>query len=243
MSEEMAKSRKDILRNTLDAVAHEIRNPLLAIGGFAKRLAMEAKEEDRGGQYAKIIAEQSTRLEHVLKEMMEYSRSYEPVCSEVELIGVIERVLNGFGDLFRAKKIGVFRDFPKDPIRVSGDRDGIATVFGHLLRNAICMIDSNHGKVNISVRRMPESKEIYIGISDTGQPMPDDIRDAFIDSNLSAKTFGAGLGLPMARKIIEAHDGRIELEDRGGRGNALSIYLPSATGCSQVPHPPIDAIL
>ena len=57
-----------------------------------------------------------------------------------------------------------------------------------------------------------------------------DIRDALMDSNLSAKTFGGGLGLPMARKIIEAHNGRIELEDRGAGGNALSVYLPSARG-------------
>ena len=103
-------------------------------------------------------------------------------------------------------------------IRVPGDTEGISSVIEQLLRNAICMIGSSNGKVNISVRPMPQTKEIYITISDTGRPIPDDIRDALMDSNLSAKTFGGGLGLPMARKIIEAHNGRIELEDRGDGG-------------------------
>lgn len=111
---------------------------------------------------------------------------------------------------------------------MSGDTEGITSVFEQLLKNAIRMIGFNHGKVNMSVRPMPQTKEIYITISDTGKPMPDDIRDALMDSNLSAKTFGGGLGLPMARKIIEAHNGRIELEERGEGGNALSVYLPLA---------------
>ena len=229
MSEEMTKGRKDILQNTLDAVAHEIRNPLLAIGGFARRLAMQAREEDRGGQYAKIIAEESTRLERVLKEMVEYAKGYEPVFSEIELVGVIERVLKEFDDLFREKRIGVFRDFPEEPIRVSGDTEGIASVIAQLLRNAIRMIGSNHGEVNMSVRPVPRTGEICVTISDTGKPLPDDIRNALMDSNLSAKTFDGGLGLPMARKIIEAHNGRIELKDRGGGGNALRVCLPSSS--------------
>ena len=66
--------------------------------------------------------------------------------------------------------------------------------------------------------------------------MPDDVRDAFIDSNLSTKTFGRGLGLPMARKIIEAHNGRIELNDRGGGGNTVNVYLPeNMMGDQRVP--------
>jgi HD-like signal output (HDOD) protein/signal transduction histidine kinase len=228
LSEEMARGRKDILQNTLDAVAHEIRNPLLAIGGFARRLATQASAEDRGRQYAKIIAEESGRLERVLKEMLEYSQGYEPVFSEMELTGVLERVLKEFDDLFRRKRIGVFRDFPDEPVRVSGDVEGIANVIAKLLRNAIHMIGSDHGEVNMSVRSNRRTGEIFVTITDTGKPWPKEIRDALMDSNLSAKTFGSGLGLPMARRIIEAHNGRIELKDTGGGGNALSICLPTS---------------
>jgi signal transduction histidine kinase len=160
--------------------------------------------------------------------MVEYTRSYDPVFSEIELKGVLEQVVNEFGDLFREKRIGVFLDFPEEPVRVSGDTDGIATVFTQLLKSAIRMIGSKQGKVNMSVTPMPQTQEIYIGISDDGQSMPEDVRDALMDSNFSAKTFGAGLGLPLARKIIEAHNGRIELENREEGGNALSIYLPLA---------------
>ncbi|MBW1739107.1 MAG: HDOD domain-containing protein, partial [Deltaproteobacteria bacterium] len=128
ITKEMAKDRKDILQNTLDAVAHEIRNPLLAIGGFAGRLARQAEEEDRGRQYAKIIAEESTRLERILKEIMDYSQAYEPEFSEKDLVSIMNKVLNEFEDLFREKNIHVVRDFPQEPVRAPVDVDGIARV-------------------------------------------------------------------------------------------------------------------
>ena len=226
MSEDMARDRKDILQNTLDAVAHEIRNPLLAIGGFARRLAGQATEEDRGRQYARIIAQESARLESVLKEMMEYSRAYEPTLTEKDLLLIIDELLNGLDGLFREKAIDVVRDFPQGPVLLPLEMDGITRVFDQVFNNAISMIGPNGGTMTVSVQPMDQTREILVSISDNGRHIPDDIRDALLDSNPSAKTFGGGLGMPMARKIIEAHNGRIEIEERAGRGNTVNIYLP-----------------
>jgi signal transduction histidine kinase len=229
MSEDMARDRKDILQNTLDAVAHEIRNPLLAIGGFARRLAGQATEEDRGRQYARIIAQESARLESVLKEMMEYSRAYEPTLTEKDLLLIIDELLNGLDDFFREKDIDVVRDFPQGPVLLPLEMEGITRIFDQVFNNAISMIGPNGGTVTVSVQPMDQTGEILVSISDNGRHIPDDIRDALLDSNPSAtKTFGGRLGMPMARKIIEAHNGRIEIEERAGRGNAVNIYLPSS---------------
>lgn len=231
ISEQMARGRSEVLQNTLDAVAHEIRNPLLAIGGFASRLAHQAVEEDRGRQYAKIISEESTRLEGILKEIMEYSRAYEPAFAEKDLISIIEKVLDEFNDLFRKQDIDVIRDFPQEPLRVSVDMNGIARVVGRLFKNAIDMIDKAHGRVSVSVRPLWQSGQVSVCISDNGRPLPDEIRDTLLDSNLSTKSFDAGLGLPMARKIIEAHNGRIELDVQEGHGNTVNFYLPISQAC------------
>ena len=226
MSEETGKSRRDILQNTLDAVAHEIRNPLLAVGGFARRLAMQSNIDERGRRYAEIIAKESARLEKILKEMIEFSQTYEPDIVETDLIPVIDKVLNEFEKLFHEKKIDIFRNFPQDPVPVPVDMDGISRVLRQLLSNAVIMLSADAGAVTVSLIPLRDVREICVSISHTGKALPDEIRDALIDSNLSTKTFGAGLGVPLTRKIIEAHNGRIELEDRNGNGITLRFYLP-----------------
>jgi HD-like signal output (HDOD) protein len=228
MSEKMAESGQDILQNTLDAVAHEIRNPLLAIGGFSKRLAREAKEEDRGSQYAEIISKESSRLEEILNEIMEFCKDYVPAFAEENVISLAEEVLAELGDLLREKQIRVVRDFFGESVEVPLDKEGLVKVLRQLLENAIHMIGEATGTVTVSVQPVGDTGQVSIRISDDGRAVPREVRDALIDGNLSAKTFGGGLGLPLARRIIEAHKGRVELVAEEDRGNTATVYLPTA---------------
>ncbi len=226
ISVEMAQRRKVILQNTLDAVAHEIRNPLLAIGGFAKRLARETKKDDRGGQYANIIAKEAMRLERILNEIMAYSQAYEPAFVEEDVVSLVEGVIDEFGDVFKKKGIDVIRDFSQKDVRVCLDTKGITSVLRQFLNNSVGMIKNTDGEVKVSIQPLTETKELSIRISDNGQLIPGDVRNALLESNLSTKTFDGGLGLPMARKIIDAHNGRIDLKETNGGGNIVEICLP-----------------
>jgi HD-like signal output (HDOD) protein len=228
ISEEMAHRRGKILQNTLDAVAHEIRNPLLAIGGFARRLAGQGPQQARGGHYARIIAEESARLERVLKEIVDYTQSFEPGFVEEDLISLVDEVLDQFQVLVHEKKISLIREFPPEPLLVPVDVDGITMVLRQLLKNAMSNVSQEEGTVTVSAQSFPQSGLVSISISDNGPPLSDDIRDALLDSNLSAKTFSGGLGLPKARKIVEAHNGRIELRARGNYANTRIIHLPTS---------------
>ena len=226
-SEKMEQTQRSTLQNALDALAHEIRNPLLAIGGFAKRLAYKAEQEDKGRQYAEIIAKESSRLERVLKEITEYCLDYKPVVADKDAILLLEEVLDEFKEVFDRKKINVIRKFSQESVLVPVDAASITKVLRQLFKNAIQMIGQASGTVTVSVQSLPHTRQVSIGISDSGHPIPDDVRDALLDSNLSTKTFGEGLGLPMARKIIEAHNGRIELKVNDELGNTIELYLPS----------------
>ena len=233
-----AEGQRSTLQNTLDAVAHEIRNPVLAIGGFAQRLASIGEQEHNGRlrliqvsdirQYSEIIAKESSRLERVLKEIMEYCQNYEPVVADEDLLSILEKVLDEFEEVFDREKINVIWDFPKKRILVPVDAGGITKVLRQLLRNAIRMVRRAHGTVTVSVQSLWPTKEVSISISNNGRPIPDEIRHALLDPNLTTKTFGSGLRLPMARKIIEAHNGRIEIKTREGGGNTVELYLPTA---------------
>jgi HD-like signal output (HDOD) protein len=236
-SETMDPTQRSAVQNALDAVAHEIRNPLQAIGGFAKRLASVGEEEDRGSmhlvrisdikQYSEIIAKESSRLERVLKEMMEYCRDYQPVVADQDVLSILDGVLDEFREIFDRDKINVIWDFPPKPILAPVDAAGITKVLRGLFRNAIRMMRRAHGTVTVSVQHLWPSKQVSIGISNSGRGISDRVPDSLVDSDLSVKIFGAGLGLPMARKIIEAHNGRIEIKAREEGGNTVELYLPT----------------
>jgi signal transduction histidine kinase len=237
ISEKMVQTQGSTLQNTLDAVAHEIRNPVLAIGGFAKRLASMGEQQDKGRlhlihisdirQYSDIIAKESSRLERVLKDIMEYCQDYKPVFTDKDVLSILDAVLDEFREVFDRDKINVIWDFPQKPVLVPMDAAGITKVLRQLLRNAIHMMRRAHGTVTVSVQPLWPNRQVSIGISNSGRPIPDDVRDALVDSNLSTKIIGAGLGLPMARKIIEAHNGRIEIRVKEGGGNTVELCLPT----------------
>jgi signal transduction histidine kinase len=108
------------------------------------------------------------------------------------------------------------------------DVDGITRVLQQLIKTAIHMIGPGRGKLTVSIRPLRQTGQVSIEVSDDAPPMPDGVRDALLDSNLSTTTFGEGLGLPMVRKIIEAHHGRLALQVQAGRGNTVSLYLPTS---------------
>jgi HD-like signal output (HDOD) protein len=220
------KDGGEILENTLEAVAHEIRNPLLAIGGFANRLARQAGEEGRGGKYAMIIAQESARLEGVLREIVDYSRAYEPVATREDMVPILDEALDGLQGMFREKGFELVRDFKRDAVHVRIEPSGISRTITILCRNSFSMLKDSSGRVVVSLGPANERKEVRMSIWDNGAPMPEGLRDALLHANLSARTFGDGLAIPLARKIIRAHRGRIELEEREGRGNRINIFLP-----------------
>jgi len=88
------------------------------------------------------------------------------------------------------------------------------------------MIGQGPGVIKIFIKPNWETGQIYFEISDTGRAMPKGTLDAVLESNLSSKAFGGGLGLLIARNIIEAHKGAIELEVKKGIGNTVSFFIP-----------------
>ncbi|MBW2030416.1 MAG: HDOD domain-containing protein [Deltaproteobacteria bacterium] len=226
MSEAMVESNTAVFQNTLDAVAHEIRNPLLAIGGFARRLTQNAERADQGKKYAEVIVAEAMRLEQVLNEMMRYCRQYEPKFIEENMISVIEGVVDEFADILRDKEIRLERDFPEERLEVYMDPEGIAHVLRELLRHIIEGMNSAPGSLSLSLRAFWENDLVLIRISSDGRPMPDNVKESLLYSNLSSKSFDVGLGLPMVRRILNAHSGRVEIYGRGDTENGVDLYLP-----------------
>jgi signal transduction histidine kinase len=210
----------------LDAVAHEIRNPLTAIGGFAKRLAKVSEEDSRLRGYAKIIESESARLERTLKDMIEYSQPLAFRFTAVDANRLIDNVLAGAESEGCEKQILLEKNLEKGRCVITIDEHAMTKAVNSLLGHAISLIGRGPGTLRLSVQRLEEAGSVRMAVSSTGGPMTDEDRLALLHADLSSRSFGSGLGLPLARKIILAHGGRIELKQESGFANTVVVHLP-----------------
>jgi signal transduction histidine kinase len=217
-----------VVENILNAVAHEIRNPLTAIGGFARRLALAAQEDSRIGGYAKIIEAESARLERTLKDMIEYSQPLQIRSRPVDVTRLIEDVLGKLAISLKEKPILLKRNFENGPSFVAGDPDALTKMLIHLVAYAVASIDQGPGTLQLSFQRLAQGTGAAILISHTGRPMAEEDREALVTPNLTTRSFGSGLGLPLARKIIQAHGGSIALREEKGFTSTMVIHLPNS---------------
>lgn len=223
LREKLTHSEKMAVLGELTAVvAHEIKKPLVSIGGFARRL--EKKLTGDTSEYAKIIVNEVGRLENVLKEILGFAKSSKLIKSRVNINEVVKEVIEF---IIPEIEIGVrenslIKELSESPLMALIDRDKIKEAMLNLVTNANDATD--HGTVTIKSRR--EENEAVIEISDTGCGIKqENLKDIF-NPFYTTKSGGTGLGLAVTRRIIEEHNGKIKVESAWGCGTVFRIYLP-----------------
>jgi len=134
---EAIKDKKETIRNVLDAVAHEIRNPLMAIGGFAQRLAKNLEGKDDLSNYASIIVKESGRLQQVMNEIAAFSSAYNPSRFRFNLVETLDEVISELESLADAKNTEVIRNYGCDPVFIAIDQEAIKSALQRLLHAMI----------------------------------------------------------------------------------------------------------
>jgi signal transduction histidine kinase len=210
-------------------IAHEIKNPLTAIGGFARRIA---SPRAGGGtqsleRYAQIILKEVQRLERIINETLYFSREMVSLFREVNLNVEIREVLSMFREEFEEARISAVVDLSRDLPSISADPDQIRQVVWNLVSNAIqAMGGSGILTVGTHLADPAEGKGVVLEVSDTGGGIPRDVVQNIFNPFFTTKAKGTGLGLPIVHAIVEKHGGTIHLDNREGVGVAFSIFLP-----------------
>jgi len=210
-------------------IAHEIKNPLTAIGGFARRIASpraggEAQSLER---YAQIILKEVERMERIINETLYFSREMAPAFRTVNLNVEIREVLWMFREEFEEARISSVVDLSPDLPSISADPDQIRQVVWNLLSNAIqAMGKSGVLTVVTHIADPAEGTGVVLEVSDTGGGIPHDVVHNIFNPFFTTKAKGTGLGLPIVHAIVEKHGGTIHLDNREGVGVAFSIFLP-----------------
>lgn len=214
--------RMAVLGEMAAVIAHEIKKPLVSIGGFARRL--EKKLSGNTSEYAKIIVDESSRLENLLKEILGFAKYSRLIKSIVDVNELIESAVSVIVSEIETdeRENRLIKELSGSPIIAVIDSDRIKEAILNLITNANDATD--HGTVTVKTRR--EDNEAIIEISDTGCGIKQENLKNIFSPFFTTKSYGTGLGLAITRRIIEEHNGKIKVESEWGCGTTFKIYLP-----------------
>lgn len=208
-------------------VAHEIRNPLVSIGGFARLLERRVGEDSSLKQYASIIKEQVANLEHILTNILSAARPITPDRKAIDLNEVCQGALTVLEAAIERRNVVLSADLDPELHPVEGDAKLLYQVVLNLLKNAIEALDIRDDGGEISVTTRNREGEVQVEIADNGPGIHRDLHAKIFQQFFTTKSSGTGLGLTIVRQIVESHNGRVDIDSEEGRGTTFFIALPA----------------
>jgi len=212
------------LEQMMDQVAHEIRNPLTAIGGFARKVYGKLPEGDSNRKYMQMILEDVTVLENMIKQLIELKSMSASYKEPANINEIILDSLNVFEYEFKQKDIRINTELANDPPLIPVDKKLFKRVLCNLIKNAIEAMQS--GTKILKIVSRISGNHFVILISDTGIGIPREKIKNIFDPLVTSKVYGPGLGLTLAQKILQDHGGNIDVESEPGKGTTFTITLP-----------------
>ncbi|MDD2539639.1 MAG: ATP-binding protein [Desulfuromonadaceae bacterium] len=208
-------------------LAHELKNPLITIGGFAGRLLKSLPDETREHQYADTIVSEVSRLEKMLAEILAFSRKPTICFCVCDLEEIIQECLASCAATFEDHNIKITFSSEAHPWKVSGDAHQLKQVFLNLILNA-CDAMPDGGELLLTLEMTSLGKEMVIAtVEDTGGGIPEHMFQQIFNPFFTTKHHGTGLGLAIANRIILNHFGSIEAHN-SEQGAVFKITLPLA---------------
>ena len=201
-------------------VAHEIRNPLVSVGGFAKRL--EKKLDGNLREYAGIIVKEVDRLEGILKEILGFVKEVRLAKETVNLNSLVADVVTVMESEMEDRGIMFVKDFGL-PADVFIDPNRVNEAIMNIISNAI---QSLKGSGLIYIRTYTKGMYAVVEIKDTGKGIPESDRPFIFNPFFTTKDSGTGLGLAITHRIIQEHNGMIEVESEIDKGSIFRVFIP-----------------
>jgi signal transduction histidine kinase len=208
----------------IDEVAHEVRNPLTSIGGFARKVYKRLQHDDPNREYLEMIIDEVDRLENIVGQLIKLSTNRMPRPEPLDVNMLIHATIDLFRKELQEKGIDVKLALMNKPPFIELDRSRITSAIANIIRNAIEAMEKAPKLLEIATRQ--NDGHIEIEISDTGRGIPEDKIRYIFDPLFTSKIYGPGLGLTFVKKIIQEHEGTVSVSSRLGNGTSFTVRLP-----------------
>jgi len=208
-------------------LVHELKNPLITIGGFAGRLLKILPDETREHHYADTIVKEVCRLEKMLSDVLAFSRKPTICYSNCDLSEILQDCFISCATTLEDQGIQLSTNIGDAHWPILGDAHQLKQVFFNLILNA-CEVMPDGGLIRVYVESLPQDKHaVMIRISDSGGGIRPDMLSQIFNPFFTTKRHGTGLGLAIVNRILLNHNGRIEAANEGS-GAVFTVILPLA---------------
>ncbi|KPJ61046.1 MAG: hypothetical protein AMJ46_03500 [Latescibacteria bacterium DG_63] len=204
-------------------VAHEIRNPLNAISGFAQLLYERSEEGDKCKHFLGIMVKEAKRIENMVRDTLVFSRGASKEHQPVDINQIIETTVEFLSDKAEERGVSVSLGLEQHAPLVSGNQTQLEQIFSNLIINAL-QATQDGGSIQITTATVGDHVEAKV--SDTGPGIPPEKLESIFHPFFTTKEEGTGLGLSVCSKIAEDHGGSIEVESEPGQGATFTVTLP-----------------
>jgi two-component system, NtrC family, sensor histidine kinase HydH len=215
--------RLTALAKISQGVAHEVRNPIIIIGGFAHRLQKLAPADDKAQEICRFIMVEVDKLSRMVKEIEEFTLLPEPHLKPTNMGELMGKILEESAPAMAEQKIQVESRIAPDLSPIFADEDLMCLALHHLLDNARQAMAAG-GILEVAVKSTPKYLEIIL--RDTGVGIAPADQPYIFDPFFSTKPQGTGMGLTAVHRIISDHQGEIQIESSPDKGTEIKILMP-----------------
>jgi signal transduction histidine kinase len=211
------------LGEMIAAVSHEIKNPLGIIRSTAELMGTLPEAGETHRKLSSVITEESTRLNRIVTEFLDFARPQTPDLRECDLNDIIEKNIDFLRPELDKKGITVRAKLDGRPLTLLADHGQLYRVFLNILINASQATEKG-GTIDVQITE--DNKRVRVEVRDTGCGIAQENLKRIFNPFFTTKDKGTGLGLSIVRKIVEGHKGTITIESEEGRGTRVEVVLP-----------------
>lgn len=219
-------------------MAQEIKNPLVAVKTFAQLLPEKYQDEEFRSGFYQVVTSEIDALNKITERLLEFAQPVENRYEKEDINQLIELAIQSKAEPLENQNVKLVKHLSSEPIHVHVDRNQIIKALTHIIENSLEAMPDG-GKLRIRTHKRSQlsfngkydpskkAKEwVEIEIEDTGKGIPpDNLKDIF-SPFFTTKIKGMGFGLPIAQRIVQDHQGKIEVQSDEGKGTCLKIILP-----------------
>lgn len=204
-------------------IAHDLKTPLVTIGGLTRRLTHKIPQETPEGEKVRVIRQQAERLEQVVMDILLFAKPIQLSMKENNLCQLLQKAKDSVSGIAKENGIEIIVPAEKE-CQCTLDDEKMMQVFINLLANAI---ESSSPGETVKLSLANHAGTLQVDVSDRGAGIPENIMDKIFEPFVSGKPKGTGLGLPISKKIVEAHAGELKYVNNIGGGATFKILIPA----------------